>query len=349
MRTGLWHRTRGMFEYAGNRIVTREIVTLENSRLNGVIKCIKLIQNVDNSFFLYTKSYPNFEGANAFRAEIMSSTLPYSDYTNQCNIVSDHFYLAEGYIYYSSLYFNGVDDPEFQKVMTLITNLEPSFAGERKKDEIIQLINHHANLHQPAPNRARSTREILSGRWSSNADYLKAANTQEREKHEIEFDTSSVIFFLPKPGLPLPGIFAPLRSTQSSLTAIVSANAKTLSKLENFTMADIPDHFCCPLSLTIMDDPVIDPAMLNEEAKKWVAATESEKVNLSKGNYDEVDRFDRASLIKVLSENNGKNPVTTQPLTVYSLVSDTQRKSDIATYMQEQISNFASKTLLPTR
>ncbi len=120
---------------------------------------------------------------------------------------------------------------------------------------------------------------------------------------------------------------APIQIPQENKYALI------LSGIKNFDFDSIPAHFCCPLSLQIMDDPVIDSTTLipgvdpNKPAK----------------NYNDVARYDRKWLERAIA-TNGKSPTTRQTITT-PLIADALLKSQIDAYVKAQVDAYESRVM----
>ena len=108
-------------------------------------------------------------------------------------------------------------------------------------------------------------------------------------------------------------------------------NAAVLKKL-NVTAPD--DVFYCAIICEVMDDPVIDPTTLNTTAVAWLAASPEEKTILDCGNFKDVSRYDRRSLVRSINNGVGKSPNTRLPFTEQQLIPDTELKSKIDLFMR---------------
>lgn len=108
-------------------------------------------------------------------------------------------------------------------------------------------------------------------------------------------------------------------------------NAAVLEKL-NVTAPD--DGFDCTITCEVMDDPVIDPTTLNKAAVAWLSASPEEKAILDCGNFKEVPRYDRRSLVRLINNDVGTSPNTRLPFTEQQLIPDTALKSKIDLFMR---------------
>lgn len=80
-----------------------------------------------------------------------------------------------------------------------------------------------------------------------------------------------------------------------------TTNADVLNKL-NITMLD--DDFNCAITYEVMDDPVIDPRTLNPAALLWLNSSHQKKTTSDCGNFKEVPRYDRSTLVKLINSND---------------------------------------------
>ncbi len=86
-------------------------------------------------------------------------------------------------------------------------------------------------------------------------------------------------------------------------------NAEKLSGIE----IEIPDEYCCPLSLSVMSDPVYFPGDPTEK------------------------RFERSWITKWLNENRGIHPFTRAVVAASTLQADTKLKAEIDDFVEKAI------------
>ena len=109
-------------------------------------------------------------------------------------------------------------------------------------------------------------------------------------------------------------------------------NERALNRIENFDFNSIPPFFCCPLSMRIMVDPVIDPSTLIPDVNPNALAR----------NYGDVARYERKWLERAIAIN-GISPTTRKAITATQLIPDTQLKSDIDSFITAQLGEYENR------
>ena len=108
-----------------------------------------------------------------------------------------------------------------------------------------------------------------------------------------------------------------------------------LLKKYNKTLEKEQDHFCSAITMEVMENPVIDPTTLNAQALVWLSAPAAEKSTLSRGNFDDVPRYDRKTLERLIGvDGKGKSPATRREFTAIQLIPDEKLKAEIDLFMQ---------------
>ncbi len=313
MRSSAWNTEGDFSRRYGREGGENCSIYFVNHNTNCVIQSVALIGWVDGGLHISIKTTNDEQAKTLFLTTLHQHELPINHPGLLCNFRGIS-------VAYASPDFHRTTDELFGKILTFITQLEPSFDAVRS--QVAQLVDQYADAPETwtDPEDAEDAEDVLDitptlFRIFDNIPPL-TPNQLEEIIELIEQIRGPVLTrsTLQSIEQSTTTYLAQQRTRLFSLAATSipqrSQHALALSELtrNGFDENTIPGNFLCSLSREIMDDPVFDP-------------------------HHPQYKFDRASIERSLNNKN-ENPFTRTPLMKSELLSDTKLKSEIESYVQ---------------